>query len=731
MVIVPRVHAVDATEPTEGLAEIVVTAQKRTESVQEVPISIQAISGAQLENAGITNMSELGLLAPNFAWAQVTGNPEISLRGIPSLVSGVSGQSSVGLTMDGVPLFNMLYLSSGVFDLDRIEVLHGPQGTVNGRNSTGGAINLIAARPTSDFEADAKITGGNLGTQGYEGYVSGPISDLLSARLAAVHNRQDGYVTLESGEKQGSVNDTGARFSMDFHPSPIFDALLIADYWHDYNTDYPFVALGGVIPGVPLYDGGFPLPWYNSSAMTSENNFSGGVDKENTRGISLNMTFDLSDGVMLRSITGYRNLDHVNFTSESNSPLPYPLGGKDNPGTFVQSDELVSQELTVSSKGSGPFQWLAGGLIQHDIANEQLVGIYPYLGLPSPGLINFTEQSTVSYGFYAQGQYKFTDQWQLTAGGRYSHDAVDMVAPYYIPPPALGATLHASGEATWDKFTPRVALEYNVTPDAMLYASWATGYKSGGFDNEAQQSVLACLGFAPGGCQNVEYQPETVNTWEVGAKTEWFDHRLIANLTLFDQKLKNLQNIVYLIGGTVIDSAGKATSKGAELEVRAVLARGFDFYFSGAYTDATYTEFVVNNNVTGVNNENLDGNQLPLSAKYAFNTGLSYKTPISVGTLTLAADYSWKSKVYFTFFNYDAESQSAFGLLDLRASLGLLSDKLILSVFGRNVTNEKYITNAVNVPWPLAAAPNILGASMVEATPGLPRIYGGSIEYKF
>jgi iron complex outermembrane receptor protein len=735
---------------SDQLTEIVVTAQKRQESVQNIPISITAVGAEQIAAVGLTNLSDLGRLVPNFNFGIVTGAPVVSLRGISTTVIGISGESSIGLTMNSVPLGSLLYFDTGLFDLERAEVLHGPQGTVNGRNSTGGAINLVAARPTDEFDASFKLTGGNYSTFDVEGHVNGAITPILSARVAFVHNKSDGFLTYSSGQVVGGVDETGARVSLDLHPSNTIDALLIADYWHNDSAGPPFVALGAVAvnPPIPLFAPS-PFPYYNPDNLTAQNSYGSQIIKRDVRGLSLNINDDISDSLSLRSVTGYRNLQQFSLFSGTDTPYsadpaedPLGVGGVLNYNSFDRLDEIYSEELTLTSRGNGPLEWLVGGLALHDNAREFLSDTSPYLGLVSPGFFNPVSQATESYALYGQAQYNFTDQLRLTLGGRYTEDKKSMAGQYdfsKIPPPIGGFVFRPSNNNEWRRFTPRVALDYAVNKDALLYVSWATGYKAGGFDSQVVSNPLPCLGLAPGACQWLVYQPETVKTYELGAKTTWFDKRLMANIALFDSKFTNLQNALYESGGTVIVNAGESTSKGAELEIRALLSQGFTASLSGAYTDSTYTTFSAFDNVANIaattppGKVNLAGNQLPLTAKIAYNLGLEYKRTVTdLGTIVLNADYAWKDKTYFTFYNRSPEDQPSYGLLDLRATLGVLSDKLFFSVFARNVTDKRYLTNAVDVPYPSASVFTTgQFGGLALGNVGQPRMFGGSVEYKF
>jgi len=747
----------DSVAPdTAGPEEIIVTAQRRAENVQSIPIAIQAVGGAQLAQAGVKQISQLATLTPSFVFAQSGPEPTITLRGIGGELVQIAGEPSVSLSLDGVPLLRQQYFLGAFFDVDRVEVLRGPQGTISGRNATGGAVNIISRRPTWDTEGEITGTYGNYDTRNLTMYASGPIiADKLAAHFAVERRDQDGFVrSTINDQRYGGKDDILARASLLARPADGIELLLSGDYYNSEDNSPPYVSMGIGSPGVVavIDPPGFgSVSYYDPDSLRAAIAGLGPNQRETftarSHGVNFQTSFELGDVTTLKTVTGYRRLEgNQRYESVRSDTVIDPIYTPYNQRQFTQ-------EISLTSSIGENIDWLLGGQYIDERANQSTSVIY-FAGLAGPvfypplgfNLTVYDQIKLRSYAAFGQVQWRFLPKLQLTLGGRYTHDRKVYSGDLGVPaetPPIPGITINQ--RAVFSAFTPRAALDWKPNRDLLIYASASRGFKAGGFGTAGQ----LIPGFAP-------FKPETVWNYEAGIKTQLLDRLLTANLTGFWADYRNLQFPFFVAPATIIRNAGKARVRGIEFELGVYPARGFDLGFSATYLNAEYLDFlaadpsrpatsIFGTPVPGVDQGPVQsaGNSLPKAPKISLSANASYRFEFGTGqAIVLYGNAKYQSKIFFSPFENDYESQAGYTLVNLRATFEA-TENLSLSVFGRNVFDKNYFVGRVsqgsNLPGIDPRLPVVVGNPLGQvvasstniAVLGEPTMYGVTVGLKF
>ena len=731
-----------ATPPTDGLADIIVTAQKRSESLQRTPLAITAVDAATIADRRIEDATDINALAPNLT---VTSGPSskghlvLFIRGIGESESILTADSPIGLYVDGVIVGRSTGAVFELVDLDRIEVLRGPQGTLYGRNTVGGAVNLITRPPSDKFGVDATASYGNWD------YIRGKISvdtgDLgdsgFKAKFSYLHSRRNGYVdNLNQPDKRdpGAENIDAFRVALAYDHGGAFRANYAYDY-SDSRGTIPFSQLAAARADVinyfsrsPAFGGTVFIPPSQSRLKEARPDLSTVRDRNTSH--TLNMELDVAPNTVLRSITGYRTWkDRLRGGDlDGNSGLlglvvsPAPAGVKPVQLFGANNDRKqhqISQEFNLIGSLGDRLSYVAGVYYFRERAVEfnpqafTFVASIPGLGLAGINLTSTPDYTHVSKSEAAFGQatYKLTDTLSLTGGVRYTHDhkRLDQATPF---PRILSRGFN---KANWAG-----TIDYQATPNVLAYARVATGYKAGGFSARSA---------------NNGYNPETLTSYESGIKTDLFDRRLRFNATVFYMDLKNKQISQFQAGSggalSITTNAAKAHFKGVELEVDAVPVHGLRLNGNFGYVDRKYKSFTVLNPMTNQFMDVANEAHFNYGASTTYNVGAEYVLGDEIvgGKLSFRADYTYRSKIYFnvvpslTMFDQQIKSPG-FGLLDGRVSLADLpfgNTAATVSLWGKNLTNKSYRTSGTDF--------GSLGYAVV--TYGEKRTYGVDLRVKF
>jgi len=629
---------------TTGVRTIVVTAQKREENVQEIPLSVTALGAEALQNAGFDNLADLSQLSPSLQLSNFGPIAFVTLRGIGNENTTAGGDPGVALHYDGVYLGRPVATLFTAFDTERVEVLRGPQGTLYGRNATGGSINYITTKPGPDLEFIGDLTYGNYDRMRARGAINIPLGDSVSTRVVGFWENRDGFTenAFPGGRDANDADNWGLRGHVLFEPTGSdFSALLSANYVRgrgvgsqpELREPFPGSTTGQNIAGPPI-------PGTNNylvNGVPIVNDLRPFHESENTdqfqrnRLLLLSATLEYDFGpVSIKSITGYAETSYASLSDQDYSPLPLAE-------LLLEEDsDQFSQELQILSNNDTGFNWILGGYYFHESASRrsQFFGsrydiIAGMAGVPS-GFSVGGDITSESYAAFAQATYDITDELAITGGIRYTNDSKDGTnSGFQFQPPAYSGAVSAS----FDEITYRVALDYDITDDVLIYASYSTGYKSGGVNQVAIPALT-----------NPVFRPETVVAYEVGIKSQVLDRALQANLSLYRNEYDDLQFQVFGLFGPEAFNASGATVQGFELELVAVPAPWFQFDGSMAYADATFDSQIVQ----GIQ---LGGNRVQRTPEWTFNAGATFNWDVGGGSMRLRGDVSHTSEIFYTAFN--------------------------------------------------------------------------------
>ncbi len=695
------------------LGEMVVTAQKRAEKLQDVPISMEVISGAKLAAYSTNDFKQMVKFAPNVSVESTAGNDVIYIRGFGSPPANFSFDQSVSLYIDGIYAGKNRQAQSPFFDLERVEVLRGPQGALFGKNTPAGAVSIVSAGPTSTPEGEVTASY-NFELQGTEitGHVAGPISDTLSARLAVRFVDQDGYIENRfNGADDPSNKLALARLTLRYAPTETFDFTLKAEYG-DREVK------GGMNVSSPLTTSQQPHEYRYSTVNP--------IGAEGTKATSwmVSGTGNLQLGEFtLTSISGY-SFFRSNIVNNFDQTLP--AGGTTRNSVYNSFPEHFrqwSQELRLLSPTGKKFEYVVGAYI--DTARYQLTQLGGF-DINSPGVLvyfgllntEFRQQSS-SYSVFGQGTYHVTDALRLMGSLRYTSTDKRAIfygrlryGPFALRPVNTVAVGDINNEDNWD---PSGTIQYDVAPQIMVYATYGRGSKSGGFVSNTYGTTSATF----------KYRPEKSENYEAGIKSTLADGRVVLNVSVYDTKFKNLQVSVYnpTISTYQTGNAASASSKGVEGTAAWYPMKGLDFTLSAAYQDAKYDDYpgaacLVTQPITACNPavpasiaaNNIKGAPLTYTSKVSYNFAGHYRIEMP-GDMVIDTNASLYGRSKY--FDSDNQSplfgrQKAYTKFDARVSYGPADDHWHVAVTGKNLGDKKTTGSAFNLPFPITATPRAI-----------------------
>lgn len=725
-------HAQSAGGQSNTLEEVVVTAQKRTENLQTVPLSVSAVGGAQIQSLHVQDLKDLTGTIPNVQIqvnAGLTNAASFVVRGI-GIVANPSPYvgTEVGTVIDGVPQsVNELGLVDR-FDVERIEVLRGPQGTLFGANTTGGVVNIVTRQPTGQFEVTGQVGVGNYQSRNASVSVNFPITDALSGKVLVANRSREGFYTnLYNGEDIGHINSTTARAYLRFKPSETFDATLKVEGNQARNgTD---VLLNISVPGEIFYrpDTPFDFKLYSdvpdkhdadSYAVTLTTNWSSPFGQ-------LTAIANYSDWKTL----GYQDIDGIDLYGYAQvGNTRGTQGSIEVRDVFHPTDKLevmvglFHQNWTYISDGLG---WLA--FVSPQLQDDTLAN-----------------QHTKNDAAFTQIYWDATDKLRLQIGARVSHEQVDMRRSdiFSLQPngtnPARGygnlngaiilptdpLNPEAFGDASWTNFGGKVGLDYKISDGTMAYGYYARGFKSGGFNGRI--SLAKDIG---------PFDPEFVDSFEVGLKSDFFDKRLRLNVAAFLNKWKDMQvNQVFFDGNpptahSAIINAAKATTKGLEVEAQMALGESLRLNATLGYLKANYDSFRIGSGAvcpppsqpqpTPCTNV-YDDRELPYSPKFNGSLTALYTVPIGTGALNATLQYTSNGERWGNYTQAASERIAKTDLVNASVEYSVKDDKWTVALWSRNLLNKKYVSLALDAP-PL----------FTEGLLGNPREMGMDVRFKF
>ena len=694
----------DAAE--SGFGDIIVTAQRRDERLQDVPLAVTAVESKALNAAGALQTTDLKLVATSLDVPVNNGYVTPYLRGVGSRAIGPGIESPIALYVDGVYVGNgtsVLSFSS----IERVEVLKGPQGTLFGRNSTGGLIQVVTRDPKTDLGGNASVSYGNYDTWQTTAYLTGGLAEGVSADIAGYGTWQGkGYGTnLFNGQEVGKLHhDYGFRSKWLIEPADNVQIRVTGDYSDtSSNRNVQRIPLGQTPP--PAFGAAYGgSPWDTQVDMQP-------YFKNKQGGVAVRADVTLGD-ITLVSTTAYRK---AKFQMRTDFDVTASTRSRSLEQT--QKDHQFSQELQLLSGNDSALNWTLG-LFYWNAKGEFDPFTITTLNLPGPSrLSGNADQTSESIAPYAQATYEFLPNTNLTLGLRYTYEKREVggLVTAITPggPRSSGPPLHSvdASKATW-----RIALDHKFSDDLMVYASQNRGFKSGGFS-------VTEFNAAP-------YLPEVLDASEVGFKAMLLDRKLRFNGAAFYYNYKNVQ--VYSTAGTglVITNGGKGEIKGFELEMGARITPQFTLNAGYTYLDSEWKRFpnapINLPNPAGGKTQtsgSAAGNDMPMAPHHVVSVSGSYALPIGDNSLTLNANYYYNSGYFGEPDN--VARQKGYSLVNASLRYALPDDRLYISVWGRNLTDE-----AVNT-LPLHTSQNSPGFTVERANYAPPRTYGVTVGTKF
>jgi len=695
--------------------EIVVTAQKREQNLQDVPVAVSAFGEQQLEAQAVQNLTDLSAKAPNVVLAPVGAYPYASaffIRGLGFADVESTFEPSVGVEMNGVYLSRNSGALQDFFDIESVEILRGPQGTLYGRNTIGGVVSVRTKTPTvgDDFSGAVQGTVGDNGRLEGRLALNIPMGDVFAARVSLLSKQYDGYnhnVTLNKDEGDNEV--LSGRFTLVMKPNDVFDATLVADFDRERGSGASF--RNAALPGNVYYnfspDTGSPVftPAQQAQARDVRNVYGNTPTfaRIDTWGIALTANYQTDIGT-LTSVTGYREFKDQVQSDYDASPVNFFYAYRD------QQHEQFSQEVRLAGAVADKLDYVVGVYYlnqNYDITNTQGGLIYGGAQVPQ-----IASQKNTAWALFGQADYHFNEQLTLTLGGRFSYEEKEFTnQPLFFP-------ASQTYKADWDNFSPKVGVNYEFSSTLMAYANWSKGFRSGGFNGRAASYTSA----GP-------YDAETVESIEIGVKSELFDRRLRLNGAIFTSTYSDMQVGAQGLttGGvyeSIVTNAGEAKIDGVEAEALWVVGGGWRINANIAYLDARFEDNFTDFTSDGIDNPT-DNSDLPLAyaPEWSGSFGVNYRRDTAFGEFGFNANAVYMDDIYTSggVLNRTSDVQVRPSNTLYDATISLESDKgWRVALWGKNLSDEEVINNTFGL--------GALGNLRVYSAP---RTWGLDVGYKF
>ena len=711
------------------LEEVTVTARKRVENLQDIPVSVTAISGAMIEQTKIFNVADIEQRTPNLTIRAsdngVSSALQAYLRGVGQFDFALTVDPGVAMYVDGVYLARTIGANFQLSDIEQIQVLRGPQGTLFGKNTIGGAIAVTTRRPSGETGFSTEVTAGEDNYISLDGYVEFPVSDDVAASVAFLTKNSDGWQKRDRGDDAGNDDMWALRSHLDTDFTERWNSHFVADYTHIDQNVYPQV-LADFNPNAALaaaYNGAVLAPQGESCCTPNIDNIDRSSalneldkDKGDTWGLSWTNTWELR-GLELKSVTGYRDMDTESYRDADNDVSDFFSVGS---SFDVQQ---FSQEILLSNATGGTLEWLAGIYYLEedgDHISDLTVGggLFEANGsVPLDLTLSYDRtQKTTSYAAFFNTTWHMTSNARLNLAARYTYDEKDLdmytikrasQTPVLIPGPtspdacsdvvADGPGSRVSCNEDWDEFSPRIGLDYDFSDDLMGYASISGGFRSGVYNGRPTATSQISVA-----------DPETLMSYEVGFKSQLWDRRLQINGAVFYNDYQDRQFLVNRASGSantalalIVDNAADSTLWGGELEFTILPMQGLTLSGGLSYIEPEFENFEAVDPGTG---ELQDLSDRPFASvpDWTANLLAMYEYEFQeAGSLRLRGDASYKSDIFYS----DDEKSTSFERLHagsytiINAGISYISsdDKWEFGVFGRNLGDTREIRGGFGV----------------------------------
>jgi len=715
------------------LEEVLVTAEKKSASIQDVPMSVAAISGDDVGMGKVTEMNDVAMQTPGMSFTQFNlGEPRVYIRGIGNSSDSAASDSAVGIFIDEIYIGRAGGSGFDLFDLERIEILKGPQGTLYGKNTNGGAINFITSRPDYDPMTKLSVTAGNKGLFHAQALVTGGLTDAIAGKISVASKQRDGFqknvirpsdVTVDTnlsnspiignskgasgqGDELGDIESINLRGQLLFDLSDTTLLLLSADYSKDETNgscSHLMDLSAGVMGTGALWQAGVDSlsAGYRSNIRSCASQFDTSQERE-IQGFSARVEHGLEWADLL-SITAWRAIDVFHVDDLTGLPLTDITVANSVPENVINGAEESASQFSQEFRLSGSLEnvdWIAGVFyMQEDVErDEQFYTRYNAalsggLGLAPEGNVLFLQDNTTtSIATYAQADWHI-DNWTLTYGVRWSQDekeisqdAKDLLgtgAPTGVPLILPEFPTAVKGKEDWEEITHKASVNYRFGEDAMVYLTYSEGFKSGAFPSQTNLPENATK----------TVDPEFVENIEVGLKSTWFDNRLQFNIAYYDIDYDNLQ--VFELTPTLLLVLNSAQAESTGFETSVALAASDRLVISANYNHgkARYEDFVT----SGGND--YSGNQLQWSPDRSGSIDADYTIPLEGGSIVeFNVSYSWKDDYYTAASNAAVTKQKSLSNLGVSAGWTSADQSLSVRLWGKNLGDKDQTTNVVVDP---------------------------------
>ena len=704
-----------------ALEEVVVTATKRSVALQDLAGSANVLGADKLGPGGIQEVRDMQVDIPNLSLGDQFGFARVFMRGIGMTSIDIGGEGAVAFLQDGAIVPRPAAQLMGMFDLDQVEVLRGPQGTLYGRGATAGAINMVTAKPGKELGGYLSVTAGNYGLAQFKGAIDVPMGDAVSMRLAGSLDSRDGY-----GNNIFTGSDINDRDASAYRATFVYDAggpltaTLSAQYYEEDDNNYAFSYFGqseGSSIPVPF---GVPILGGNTVGMVGGGFYDINSDQEpiNDRdGQLINLTIDyaFNDRWSIKSITSSQSMDR--FLRDDLDSTDANLFGQNN---YTEESDSFGQELILNY--SADRLDVLGGVMyfEEDLYGEVRVPLTNLCFLLAPAACgtpvgdflnggNYLQDGDVdieAWGAYVEANYSISDKWSVIAGLRYNYEERDGTGSFVFD--AISLNVPTNQRESWNDLTPRITLQYSPNDNMLLYATYTEAFKSGVINTGSTSPPL---------------DPETVDAFEVGLKGQNASGTLRYSVAAFFYDYQDMQ-ISFVDETSTVSTvnAAEAENSGIELEVDGSLGNGFAFDFYLTYLNAEYQEFFNGDYANGFAITDLSGNTLPNAPESTAKLGLTWEGAVGGGTLTVRGEAYYQDDVYFTEWNREDAYQKSYEQINASVDYSW-NDQWLLSLWGRNLSDEEVMSNNI------ITAPLYDSLRVGAVLP--PRTYGATVTYQF
>lgn len=700
-----------ASEPSDSvmLEEVVVTAQKREQNLQDTPIAISAIDAQALDDQEIRDLSDITNM-PNVEIAPSPGGTTgatVTIRGVTQINPAITWEPAVGIYFDGVFVAKNVGGLFDVAELERIEVLRGPQGTLYGKNTIGGAINLVTRKPDEEFGGKINIGGGNYNYLNYGASIdTGRLGEVAAFTFAYNERKRDGFYENVADPAFGFNNPPINEFKkLDSQSARAAANFVVADnVTIDYAFDWAYrdntPSFGQIEFGKTDSAGNVTGP--ANIDRKDKGSLDGTVyDKSRSSGHSLHLAWDINDELTFKSISAYRNLSFNDKNDYDGLPIViFHAERHANHDQRSQEFQLVGNNEAVA--------YAVGAYFFSESSDVENPFLVDFTGSGTPlSVRNFYGVDATSYALFGQADWFVADQWTLTFGARWTTEKKSAFVSH--PDGIIGAAYSSRADDTWNNFSPTVAVNYMVIDDVNLYFRAAQGWKAGGFNAEATNKEQA----------ETPYKAETNTSYEVGMKARWWENRIQTNVAIFTNDIDDMQLSNFEGAYSTVTNAGKAKLSGFELESLIAITDGLTASLNYGYLDASYDDF-------RKGGEQLkDVAKFPYAPKDKVGVGLEYAVSVGFGEFRGRVDYSYTSSQFFYHDELAAllTSSPSYHLVNAKVLLADIdvgnAQTMEVGLWGKNLTDSEYRLNGLP-----------FGTYGINYY-GDPRTFGADVTYRF